>query len=263
MTRAGTQQPVTALAHGQRPGHLPRLRLTPSGAPAAAAGQPTPRPRDAWSRTRWWRRCEVTAKLTAKPHDNRQRASAVPAGRVGLVLSSPLIAGALRERQQQVGPISWPAPGRPSCGCAAACGSSSAASTSPTSRWSPPPGSLPGSWGPRCSSDLYAAGPGGGRRSARPHPPVPGPVRAPPTQGKIPATLPVTPRTARRIKSGAPGCTQPTCGPDPRTSAWRSGDPRRSDAVLANRSPAPPRPASTTGNTRSRSPAAPTDGAVP
>jgi hypothetical protein len=119
MTRAGTQQPVTALAHGQRPGHLPRLRLTPSGAPATAAGQPTPRPRDAWSRTRWWRRCEVTAKLTAKPHDNRQRASAVPAGRVGLVLSSPLIAGALRERQQQVGPISWPAPGRPSCDCAA------------------------------------------------------------------------------------------------------------------------------------------------
>jgi hypothetical protein len=62
-----------------------------------------------------------------------------------------------------------------------------------------------------------------------------------------PRDLTVTPRTARRIKSGATACAQPTCVPDPRTSAWRSADPRRSDAVLANRSPAPPRPASTTG----------------
>ena len=62
-----------------------------------------------------------------------------------------------------------------------------------------------------------------------------------------PRDLTATPKTARRIKSGATACAQPTCGPDPRTSAWRSADPRHSDAVLANLSPATSRPASTTG----------------
>jgi hypothetical protein len=39
----------------------------------------------------------------------------------------------------------------------------------------------------------------GGRRSARPHPPAPGPVGAPPTPGKIPATI--LPRPRRRDAS--------------------------------------------------------------
>jgi hypothetical protein len=79
-----------------------------------------------------------------------------------------------------------------------------------------------------------------------------------------PRDLTATPKTARRIKSGATACAQPTCGPDPRTSAWRSADPRRSDAVLAYPGPATTRPASTTGNTRSPLTGGfPLDGAVP
>ena len=62
-----------------------------------------------------------------------------------------------------------------------------------------------------------------------------------------PRDLTAVPRTARRIKSGATACALPICGPDPRTSEWRSADPRRSDAVLAYLSPATTRPASTTG----------------
>jgi hypothetical protein len=56
--------------------------------------------------------------------------------------------------------------------------------------------------------------------------------------GQDPRDLTATPKTARRIKSGATACARPTCGPDPRTSAWRSADPRRSDAVLAYLGPA-------------------------
>src|SRR5512132_4129060 len=81
-----------------------------------------------------------------------------------------------------------------------------------------------------------------------------------------PRDLTAVPRTARRIKSGATACAQPTCGPDPRTSEWRSADPRRSDAVLAN-----PRPATSHRPPRRRTmrtPGAahrrlPLDGAVP
>jgi hypothetical protein len=65
--------------------------------------------------------------------------------------------------------------------------------------------------------------------------------------GQGPRDLTATPRMARRIKSGATACAEPTCGPDLRTSAWRSADPRRSDAVLAYLGPATSRPASTTG----------------
>jgi Transposase, Mutator family len=68
---------------------------------------------------------------------------------------------------------------------------------------------------------------------------------------------------ARRNKSGATACAEPTCGPDPRTSEWRSADPRRSDAVLANPCPA----TATEQHTRdTRSPltgGSPLDGAVP
>jgi hypothetical protein len=70
--------------------------------------------------------------------------------------------------------------------------------------------------------------------------------------------------TARRIKSGATACAQPTCSLDPRTSASWSADPRRSDAVLAYLGPATARPASTTGE--HQEPAhrrLPLDGAVP
>jgi hypothetical protein len=45
---------------------------------------------------------------------------------------------------------------------------------------------------------------------------------------------------ARRHKSEATACAEPTCGPNPRTSEWRSADPRRSDAVLANPARPPP-----------------------
>jgi hypothetical protein len=58
--------------------------------------------------------------------------------------------------------------------------------------------------------------------------------------GQDPRDLTATPRTARRIKFGATACAQPTCGPDPRTSEWRSADPRRSDAVLAYLARLPP-----------------------
>jgi hypothetical protein len=79
-----------------------------------------------------------------------------------------------------------------------------------------------------------------------------------------PRDLTAVPRTARRIKSGATACAQPTCGPDPRTSEWRSADPRRSDAVLANLSPATTRPASTTGEHQELlTDGFPLDGAVP
>src|SRR5512132_2979612 len=79
-----------------------------------------------------------------------------------------------------------------------------------------------------------------------------------------PRDLTAAPRTARRIKSGATACAEPTCGPDPRTSEWRSADPRRSDAVLAYPGPATTRPATPTGNTRSPLTGGfPLDGAVP
>src|SRR5512132_4048283 len=82
--------------------------------------------------------------------------------------------------------------------------------------------------------------------------------------GQDPRDLTAVPRTARRIKSGATACAQPTCGPDPRTSEWRSADPRRSDAVLANLSPATTRPASTTGEHQELLTGGfPLDGAVP
>jgi transposase len=63
-------------------------------------------------------------------------------------------------------PTPWPAPGRRSCACAAGSGSWSAASTPPASRWSPSPGSLPGSCGPRCRPEPACRRPWVGRRSA-------------------------------------------------------------------------------------------------
>jgi hypothetical protein len=78
-----------------------------------------------------------------------------------------------------------------------------------------------------------------------------------------PRELTATPTVARRNKSGAPACAEPTCGPNPRTSEWRSADPRRSDAVLANPCPATPT-RQHTGDTRSPlTGGLPLDGAVP
>jgi hypothetical protein len=81
--------------------------------------------------------------------------------------------------------------------------------------------------------------------------------------GQDPRDLTATPKTARRTKSGATACARPTCGPDPRTSAWRSADPRRSDAVLANLRPATSRPASNREPEELLTGGSPLDGAVP
>jgi Transposase, Mutator family len=66
---------------------------------------------------------------------------------------------------------------------------------------------------------------------------------------------------ARRNKSEATACAEPTCGPNPRTSEWRSADPRRSDAVLANPGPATPADDHPTPGAAHRR--LPLDGAVP
>ena len=103
---------------------------------------------------------------------------------------------------------------------------------------------------------LYAADPGAvaDRRARTRQPQDPSEHRR---RRQDPRDLTATPKTARRIKSGATACAQPTCGPDPRTSEWRSADPRRSDAVLANLRPATPRRPPHPPDTRSCSPAAP------
>jgi hypothetical protein len=109
MTRAVTQHRVSALAMGSdrspayaRPTHL--------GVLAVAARQPIPGRRDAWSRIRLWRRARsatprLTAKVTAKPHDNRgpqhtildgyRRPELRRCGRRGLAeqLTSPTVEG--------------------------------------------------------------------------------------------------------------------------------------------------------------------------
>jgi hypothetical protein len=69
---------------------------------------------------------------------------------------------------------------------------------------------------------------------------------------------------ARRNKSEATACAEPTCGPNPRTSEWRSADPRRSDAVLANpRAATPTSPADDYPRPGAAHRRLPLDGAVP
>ncbi len=67
-------------------------------------------------------------------------------------------------------------------------------------------------------------------------PPAPGPVGAPPCRND-PRDFIAAPTPARRNKGGATACAQPTCGPDPRTSEWRS---RRSTPL--RRGPGQPPP---------------------
>jgi transposase len=67
----------------------------------------------------------------------------------------PAVGIELRSRQQGWTPQSWPTPGRPSCGCAAASGVWPPAKTPPT--WSSPrsPGNSPASCGPRWQPDMF------------------------------------------------------------------------------------------------------------
>jgi transposase len=149
----------------------------------------------------------------------------------------PLIAGALRERQQQVGPDTRLAPGRRSCGCAAGSGSWSTASTSRVWPWLRSLGSLPGSCGPRCRPDLYAAN-RGWVVDRRDRPASARTRRSTAVAGTTPEiSLPRQPwHDATRV--GQLPAYSRLAVPTREHQSGGPADPRRSDAVLANPRPA-------------------------
>jgi hypothetical protein len=139
-------------------------------------------------------------RLARPHHPHRQQAPALPAGGVGLVLSSPPPHRRRPPPAPTAGGRRHPGPllGGPAAPVPPLCGSWNAASTSPAWRWSPLPGSLPGSCGRRCRPEpmLLTVGrsPIGATTPASPRT-----RRSTADAGKIPATL--RPRPRRRDAS--------------------------------------------------------------
>jgi hypothetical protein len=123
----------------------------------------------------------------------------------------------LVQRHDGLDPTLSRAPGEPSCGSATSSIASAPARTPKRPSRSPSPGTLRISLG----------------RDDR----VERPCAGPPPQQDRSRTGHATPRMRTRSQSGATTCAQPTCGSNPRTSAWRKPHPRP-PGVWVNPSPA-------------------------